>query len=488
MSVNLIAQPPQPVSRDDEAIVALPGVAEISDQHTQDAQPLQGRLRRGAAWVILARVAGIGVTMLVNIVLARWLSPDEFGDFLLLCNIMSLASVLAMMGLNVALVRFISESLGQGDVARARECLRLVLALAVVTTTSVAGLAALAMSYLGTTILGLPDVPRLVPMAVTGLVLLTVLQLMAEACRGLHELRLASLFSGGQSGGLLSNLLLLMLLAGAIVFGKPSIFLAVVLNLVAMAISVPVAILGLSYARRDRLAIQTSHRSGSALSVGQLMAFSLPLLFIQLLTFVTTQSDLWIAGIFCPHDQLALYGAARRLVLLITIPLQMAILTIVSSIAELHGQQRHGEIERVLRRAMSLAAAPSIIAILVLIAFGGPVLELLFGPFFRQAALPLSILGVGQLFLVCAGGSGCALEMTGHQLGSLLVNLMAAVGLVTIGTWSARHFGIVGLAVASSSVITAQSLCMWLLAKKLVGVWTHPMLRPWRSFEMSAAE
>ena len=273
------------------------------------------------------------------------------------------------------------------------------------TTTSVAGLTGVAMAYLGTTILGLPDVPRLVPMVVTGLVLLTVLQLVAEACRGLHELRLASLFSGGQSGGLLSNLLLLTLLAGAMVFGQPSISLAVILNLLAMGISVPAAIFGLLNASRDRLAMAASDRRVSTLSIGQLLAFSLPLLFIQLLTFVTTQSDLWIAGIFCPHDQLALYGAARRLVLLITIPLQMALLTIVSSIAELHGQQRHGEIERVLRRAMSLAAAPSIIAILVLIVFGGPILELLFGPFFRQAALPLSILGVGQLFLVCAGGA-----------------------------------------------------------------------------------
>ena len=72
--------------------------------------------RRGAAWVILVRIVGIGITMLVNIVLARWLSPEDFGDFLLLCNVMSLASMLAMMGLNAALVRFISESLGQGDV------------------------------------------------------------------------------------------------------------------------------------------------------------------------------------------------------------------------------------------------------------------------------------------------------------------------------------------------------------------------------------
>jgi O-antigen/teichoic acid export membrane protein len=328
-------------------------------------------------------------------------------------------------------------------------------------------------------------VPGLVSMVVAGMVLLTVLQLMAEGCRALHELRLASLFSGGQTGGLLSNVMLLMLLGGGIVFAKPSFALAVVLNLVAMGICVPIALVGFSIAARDRLAMQSSSRTSYSLTVNQLIAFSLPMLSIQFLTLATTQSDLWIAGIYCPHDQLGLYFAARRLVLLISMPLQMAILTVISSVAELHAQKRHDELEQVVRRAISLAAVPSIIGILVLILFAGPMLGFLLGPYYRQASLPLSILSVGQLFLVCAGGSGCALEMTGHQMASLLVNLVAAIALVTIGAWAARHFGIVGLATASTSVITAQSLTMWLVARKLVGIWTHPLARPWRSFEMS---
>ncbi len=443
--------------------------------------PHRRSLRLGAVWVVAGRCLGIGITVLVNIALARWLPPQDFGDFLLLSSVLGLASLVAMLGLNTAVVRFVSESFGKGDVVRAQQNMWLIMSVAGVSIASVAGLAAVTFAYWGRTLLGLPDLPGIVPMAVTGLVLLAVLQLIAEACRSLHELRLASLFSGGQTGGLLSSLLFLMLLAAAIVLGKPSLFTAIALSLVAMAISLPFAVFGLSLAARSHLVAVAPRRPANALTLNQLLVFSLPMLMIQLLTFATSQADLWIAGICCPHDELALYGAARRLMLLVTMPLQMLNLTVVSSIAELYGQDRLRDLERVLRGAASLAAWPSIGAIMLLVLAGGPILETLFGSFFRQAAVPLAILGLGQLFFVCAGSSGCALEMTGHQMNSLAVNLVSAFTLATVGTWAAMNFGLVGLATASASTITVHSITQWLLARNLVGVWTHPALRPFLS-------
>jgi len=445
------------------------------------AAPASRSLRFGAVWVVVGRCLGIGITVMVNIALARWLTPQDFGNFLLLSSVLGLASLVAMLGLNIAVVRFVSESLGKGDLARAQQTMWLIMSVAGVSIASVAGLAAVTFAYWGRTLLGLPDLPGIVPMAVTGLVLLAVLQLIAEACRSLHELRLASLFSGGQTGGLLSSVLFLMLLAAAIVLGKPSLFAAVILSLVAMAISLPIAIFGLSTAARSHLVEVAPLQPVKALTLRQLLAFSIPMLLIQLLTFTTSQADLWIAGICCPHDELALYGAARRLMVLVTMPLQMLNLTVISSIAELYGQDRLRELERVLRGAASVAAWPSIGAILLLVFAGGPILETLFGAYFRQAAAPLAILGIGQFFFVCAGSSGCALEMTGHQMNSLVVNLISAITLATVGTWAAMHFGLVGLATASASTITVHSITQWLLAKRLVGVWTHPALKPFLS-------
>ena len=60
--------------------------------------------------------------------------------------------------------------------------------------------------------------------------------------------------------------------------------------------------------------------------------------------------------------------------------------------------------------------------------------------------------------------------------GTLIVNLVAAMALATLGSWAVIHFGIIGLAIASASVVTMQSFSLWLLARRLVGVWTHPTL------------
>lgn len=467
---------PPRVASSDETFALGQDPAVVASQPGQPVQPLHGRLRTGAVWVVFGRSLGIGVTMLVNMALARWLSPAEFGSFLLLSSVLAIGSLLAMLGLNTAVVRFVAESLGRGDVGRARQSLWLMIGVAAMAITSIAGLSALVLAYYGTKFLGVEAVPGIVPMAVTSLVLLAVLQLTAEACRSLHELRLASLFSGGQTGGLLSNIVLLILIAAAMVVGRPSLFAAIVLNLLAMGISLPLAVFGFARAARTRLVTAAPQHPVSTLAIGDLLRFSVPMLMIQLLTFTTTQADLWIAGICWPHDQLALYGAARRLMLIVTMPLQMVNLTVISSIAELYGQQRERDLERVLRGAASWAAWPSIAAIVCLILWGGPILELLFGPYFRQAALPLGILGVGQLFLVLAGSCGCALEMTGHQVGSLVINLVAALALSILGSWAALDFGIVGLAITSASIVAAQSISLWLLAKRVVGVWTHPAL------------
>lgn len=444
------------------------------------------RLRAGAAWVVVGRFLGIAVTMLVNVVLARCLTPGEFGEFLVISSVLGSASLLAMLGMNSAVVRFVSASVGLGDLARARQSLRLVSLATLVSIACVGGLLAIVLTFLDTKRIGLFAFPGLVPMIVASLMLLALLQFVAEACRSLQELKLASLLSGGQTGGLLSNLLFLTLIAAAMVVARPGLRTAIALNLAAMAVTLPVAIVGLIRVARERLAADrdtadpnTAERKSAlstkrALGLAHLLSFALPMLAIQLLTSATAQGDLWIAGVSCSLNEVALYGAARRLMLLIAMPLQVINFTVIASIAELHSQDRLEDLQRLLRSAATVAASLSIVAGLGLILFGGPTLSLLFGPYFRQAAPLLSILVVGQMFLACSGSSDCALSMTGHQFAPLMVNLASGLVLAGLGIWAVRHYGTNGLAYVSAAVIAAQAISLWLLARRLVGVWTHP--------------
>ena len=443
------------------------------------------QLRAGAVWVVAGRFLGIGVTMLVNIVLAHNLTYAEYGEFIVISSMLGSASLLAMFGMNSAVVRFVSAAVGLGDLARARQSLRLVSLATLVSVACVGGLLALVLSFLDTKLIGLSAFPGLVPMLVASLMLLALLQFVAEACRSLQELKLASLLSGGQTGGLASNLLFLTLIAGAIVVARPGLRTAIALNLAAMAITLPVAVVGLIRLARERLDSVQAHAKPTThkLGIAPLLSFALPMLAIQLLTSATAQGDLWIAGVSCSLNEVALYGAARRVMLLIAMPLQIINFTVIASIAELHSQGRLEDLQRLLRGAATIAASISIAAGLGLILFGRPTLSLLFGHGFGEAAPLLSILVIGQMFLACAGSSDCALSMTGHQIAPLVVNTVCGLLLAGLGIWAVQHYGTVGLAYVSAAVIAVQAISLWLLARRLVGVWTHPA---WGRLSLSA--
>ena len=433
-----------------------------------------GSLGRGALWVLLGRVLGIASTILVNILLARVMSPADFGNFVLVTSVMALGQLRGhgrreYRGGQVCRRKFRQERFcPRTSNAVTRVC-------AVVCGTAVvAALTWAALHGGGLALLGLPSSRLLAGIIVVGLALLALLQIAGESLRGLQEIRLASLFSGGQTGGLVSNLIFLGLLSGAIVAFQLTLTSTLVLNLTAMAMVLPWAFVALVRTARARLPIDpAAPATGAAFTVRELSVVSLPLFLSQLLFFVTSQGDLWIAGVFCPHDQLALYGAARRLTLLVTMPLQIASLTVAATIAEMHAQGRRAELERMLRRTASLAAIPSLGALLLLMVAGGPTLALLFGPFYAEASLPLAILSAGQLCLVGVGCCGCTLDMTGNQNGSLLVNLAAALALAFVGPPATAWFGLVGLSIACASVVAAQSIALLWLARVRVGVWTH---------------
>ena len=90
----------------------------------------------------------------------------------------------------------------------------------------------------------------------------------------------------------------------------------------------------------------------------------------------------------------------------------------------------------------------------------------------------LALLSLGQFGLAWAGSSHCALMMTGHQNKALIVNCAAAAMLFVGGSVAAQRFGVTGLAAVSAAVVALESILLWLLAKKLIGVWAHMAFDP----------
>jgi O-antigen/teichoic acid export membrane protein len=194
--------------------------------------------------------------------------------------------------------------------------------------------------------------------------------------------------------------------------------------------------------------------------------------------FLGTGIDLLVLGAFRPAQEVALYGSATRLVTLVATPLWILRGVMPPLIAELHAQGHRTELERTLRAGATLAGLPSLLILLAFVGFGRPVLGILYGPFYEQAAAVLVILSLGRLVAVVAGPSGITLMMTGHQRAMMVLTVATGVLSVVGGIIAAPRWGATGVAVSTFAMAVVQNGMQVVLARRLVGVWTHIELSP----------
>ena len=211
------------------------------------------------------------------------------------------------------------------------------------------------------------------------------------------------------------------------------------------------------------------------------MRDAFPILIISLTSFVLlSAADLWILGHFGTKDQVALYGAAARLVTLIAMPLLMTNLVLPPIIAEMYAQGRTGQLERTLRSFSTLSGIPSLLFLIVFMVLGGPIMGLVYGSDYSSAAIILVLLSAGKLAAVWAGSCGAVLQFTGHQGSMLRINLLTSPLFVIGALLVVRDYGPIGVASMTAAITVVQNAALVLVARKKTGMWTHVSLSPSR--------
>ena len=434
--------------------------------------------RRQTAWVVGWRLVGIATTFAANISVARLLGPAEFGSYLLVMTIIALGGLVGMAGLNEAALRFIAASLAHEQHGLARAYLRR--SLSVVATASL--VAAVATSagvvFFQWKTARFHEPWLLIALTALGVLALAWQQVAAELLRGYGRLRLASLFSGGQTGGPISNLLLLIgISAAAFTTVKLDATLAVALAVGSVAITFPLALhRAWRTSQANRSLANERSTPLSAERNRQLLAVGGVLLLNQMLAFGGQQMDIWLGGALLAPEELGLYGAAKRSLLLAAMPVQMAMMTVMATIPRLHAQDRPQELERIVRQAANYAAVPALLAIFLLTLFPETMLRLAFGGSYTGAAPTVLVLAIGYLVLILSGNPPYVLTMTGRHREVVVVNLIAAVALVVVGAIGAIWFGATGLAAGSAASFALQNGLLWWLARRRLGVLTHVTL------------
>jgi O-antigen/teichoic acid export membrane protein len=425
---------------------------------------IRRRLLRGGGWALGGRMATALVGLASNALLARVLAPDDLGLFFIAFSIAGFGAIVGQLGLHQLAVRFVADSLGRGAPNRAR---RIALRIMLWGACGGFGVSALYLVFGRAIANSLFESARLadVTLIISGWIAVqTIQKLLAEVFRGFHDIRLATLFGG------LATLGILALALAAVMLFDWDATLADAVWIAAAASLTAVVVAGFLFLRKLAAVAAVDHDRSH---LPMLKTAALPIFITSILNFAVLQGDIWIVGALRTPDEVALYGAAAKLVVLVVIPLTMINAVVPPIIADSVGRGELSVLERTLRATATIAGIPAVLAIIVFALWGPSVLQILYGSYYSRAYGLLVILALGQLFNVFAGSCQLALMMSGNEGWALAAALTAGAITVIGGVGAVSVWGVHGMAWAVTTGLVAQNLFSIGAVRYRLGIWTQ---------------
>lgn len=440
----------------------------VPETSTTKRRNLAQRLVSGAAWAFGAKIIGVSSGMVVNALLARMLPPEEMGAYFLVISVVMFAALLARFGLKQTVVLLVAESMALSKPGRARATLRIVYFIVTLGVVAVAGAYYFGFGeWLAEDVFSIP-----ILVTVTGLTALWIAVLafqtpVAETFRGLHDIRLAVFLDGTLAGALLASVLAVFWFNGLKVdFAQ------------AVLVSVLMAGASLVFGTILLLKKQRVFRGDGTIKAAEVVRISSPLFVTNLAGQAMTGSSLWITGAFLTAEDVALYGAAWKLVALVSLPLLLMNSSVQPVIAQLYATKEINRLQNALRGTATLAGIPAATVLLMFIVSGESILGLLYGPHYEEAINVLIVLSLGQFANVATGSSNQILAFTGHQKQLMYVSLLTSVMSISLTVIGALKWGVLGIAAGVSLGLFVQNFSVWLLVRALTGMWSHATVNP----------
>ncbi|HET7850875.1 MAG TPA: lipopolysaccharide biosynthesis protein [Pseudolabrys sp.] len=416
-------------------------------------------VKRDAGIAFVIRVASAAAVYVSQVVLARWMGGDQFGIYVYAWTWVLLFGDLVHLGLPLAAQRLIPEYSAAGRYDDLRGFLA--------GTRRLAFLSAAGLGLLGAALVKTVG-PHLDPHAIMPLYL---------ACMALPFFTLSIMLDGIARSynwialGLAPHFLwrpiaVLALMALAYWVGLSAdatgVMAAVVVAAIAMA-AVQLAIV-------DRRLASTVAPGPRRYDVKAWLATSTPIILVAGFYTLLTYTDVLVLQQFRSPEDVALYYAAARTLLLVTFVSFSVSAVIAQRFSAHHLAGDRDGLAALVAAAVRWTFWPSLVATVAILAVGKPLLWL-FGPAFTAGYPLMFILAVGLVARASIGPAERLLNMLGEQrvcalvyAAAFAVNLIGCIVLVP-------RIGVTGAAVALSVTMVFESAALFLLAWYRLGLY-----------------
>lgn len=395
------------------------------------------------------RILGAGMAFIFNLIIARQLGAEQSGYFFLAFSLVMFLSAFTRLGFENTVLRFTSEHAKQGAAVKAilKFALQKVMPLACL----IALLLYLFAEPLAANVFNKPLLAGVFKMIAPAIIGLSVVLIIAMSLQARHKLLTAIPCQ---------NIAHLFLCSGFILF----------LTLdtaqdIALYLSLSLGITSLFF---YWYSLRGLDNKGTRPNNSQLWQSARPNWVITLMT----QTLQWFApimiGIWLLAEDVAYFSVAQRIAMLTSFILMAINLVVSPKFAAFKAADDMVNIRKTALfsvRLLLISAFPIISFMLVFPSF----LMGLFGDDFKQGALLLQILVLGQAVNVITGSVGYLLTMSGHERDMRFVTILSGITVVILTCTLTPLYGAIGAAVATAFSLAMQNLMAVYFVKKRLG-------------------
>ena len=200
----------------------------------------------------------------------------------------------------------------------------------------------------------------------------------------------------------------------------------------------------------------------------EMLKTSIPLFLVSLSILIVSNADLVMLGIMVDSNEIGIYAVASRLALLTSFVLQVTTSSLMPKIAGMYASNQMIELEKMIQKVTRGLFFFGIFIYFMYVFFGNWILSF-WGEEFKNAYLILLILAFGQLINLATGAVGSILVMTGYEKIHAKISTLSTVIYIPLNLVFIFNYGIMGSAIATSSVVIIVNIIKLLYVKKKLG-------------------
>lgn len=413
---------------------------------------------RGTAVAFIQKILGSALGFIAGIITARLLGAEGIGLLALAGICAGIAGLFGRLGLDNAILRFVSAALATEDWERAAGAYQKGLLYAFVGSVVVSVILFALAPLIATEIFDDPKLKTLLRISALAIVPATLAHMGGQLLRALQWIGTAT-FIQAAATPLFFLIGLLLIIPFASLRGNVE-----TVSWIGVVASAIVAVIGWGAWRRAAGVFRGRRGHFSTL---ELFKASLPLLWVAAIDLVIGWTDVLMLGFMTDSSSVGIYSSASRTATIAAFFLVSANITASPKFSALYERGDLAGLQSVAQgtaRLVTLLALP----VIALFVFAPSLVLSIYGDEFMLGASALAILSIGQLVNIASGSVVFLLLMTDHQKIVGRIITIAGIGNIVLNALLIPRYGFLGACIATAISMSAANLILvWAVWRNL---------------------